>query len=722
MKITPPFKLRKLAWIVAFSTATPLFILTATKDVFAADAVTKLDEVYVTANRLEKPLSTVPNTVTVIDADLIEQQSNIDGSIAGILEKTVPGFAPSSQKMSGGAETLRGKNALYVIDGVPQHNPLRDGLRDGFTIDSDFLERIEVVQGANAIQGVGATGGVINMTTRQARGEEGKWQNEVKIKMATDDGFDSDSFSPKLTYIGSIRDAEKDLVIGASKQSTGLFFDGDGNRVGYRTAQGELQDSEARSLFVKFGYNLDQDQRIQVMVNDYELENNGDLLSVAGDRDTGLYTSSEDGDASAVYADPAKNDVTTVTLDYSHDDLMGGIFRGQMYFNDYKALYEGSLHTRWALTTGGAAFLDQSQIESEKTGLKLSWEKDKVADLEGLRTIVGFDYAKDKSAQTLKQTGRYWVPEMVLQTTSPFVQADYQATDELLFSAGLRYEVAKLIVDDFTTLPVENNTEVDGGNPDFNEALKNIGLVYDINDNIAVYASYSESFDMPDVGRVLRAIDDPGMDVDDFIDLEPVLTDNYEIGLNFDKGSWSAQVSVYQSKTDLGSRLNEDSNGIYTVNREKQERQGYTLSLAYELNHNWNFGANYSHMEGEYDSDGDGKVDTDLDNQNNSPDRLNLYAQANFDKLSGHLQVSNLLDRKQSGKAVRSDHRGEFNGYTLVDLGLNYDTQYGEFGLGIENLMDETYETLYSQYQSTNAYRYFSGRGRTLNLSYKVNW
>src|SRR5690606_39827031 len=51
------------------------------------------------------------------------------------------------------------------LDGVPQSNPLRDGRRDGFTIDMEAIERVEVIFGANAIQGLGATGGIVNYVT-----------------------------------------------------------------------------------------------------------------------------------------------------------------------------------------------------------------------------------------------------------------------------------------------------------------------------------------------------------------------------------------------------------------------------------------------------------------------------------------------------------------------------------------------------------------------------
>lgn len=698
----------------------PLLPLTPTA--LADPAPVELDQVMVSASRMEKPASAIPNTVTVIERTRIDNQSLLDDSLAGILANTVPGFAPGSQKMSGGAETLRGKNPLYLIDGIPQHNSLRDGLRDGFTIDSDFLQRIEVVQGANAIQGVGATGGVVQMQTRQAKGNN-TWNNELKTRLTSNDSFNSDGLGYKLTYIGDIRKDRFDFVGGISLHSRGIFYDGNDDRVGIRVAQGELQDSQARNLFVKTGvdFGIDQAQRLQLLINDYQLENNGDLLPIKGDREAGIFATSTSGDNRARFADAAKNDVTNLSLDYTHAALGEGLLRAQLYAQDYTALYEGSVSKRWQLTPGGPGVLDQSAIESDKFGIKVAYEKNHLGGIQGLRGLFGVDYATDDSQQRLTRTNRYWVPQMTLQTTSPFMQLEYLIGTDLLLSAGMRYESADLKVGDFTTLPIYNNTFVSGGTPAFNKLLKNVGLVYYASDAIALYASYSEGFDMPDVGRVLRAIKQPGLAVDNFINLTPVITKNSEVGINYETPRWRGQLSLYQSKTALGSRLEADSFGIYEVQREKQAIWGVDVSVNYQVNDNLVVGTSYAHIDGQYDSDGNGSTDTDLANNNQAPDRINAFIAGNYADLATRLQISHLIDRTQKGPAALPDNRREFNGYTLVDLTLEYASPYGHVGLGVENLFDETYETLYSQYQNLDD-RYFSGRGRTLTARYRLNF
>ena len=162
------------------------------------DRNTELEEVIVSASRLQKPASALPNTVTIVDQVRIEQATLINSSLAGVLEQTVPGFGPSLDKLAGRGESLRGRNPLYLIDGVPQHNALRDGQRDGHTIDMDFVERIEVIHGSNAIQGIGATGGVINLVTKSPRADGG-WTQDVKFSLSAPDRIESDGLTTKLS-------------------------------------------------------------------------------------------------------------------------------------------------------------------------------------------------------------------------------------------------------------------------------------------------------------------------------------------------------------------------------------------------------------------------------------------------------------------------------------------------------------------------------------------
>lgn len=79
---------------------------------------------------------------------------------------------------------------------------------------------------------------------------------------------------------------------------------------------------------------------------------------------------------------------------------------------------------------------------------------------------------------------------------------------------------------------------------------------------------------MPDVGRVLRGIGEPGQDVDTLLQLQPIVTDNQEIGARFDWERYGLEVSYYESNSDFGQRLAEQ-NGTWVAAGRKPKSKGW---------------------------------------------------------------------------------------------------------------------------------------------------
>jgi iron complex outermembrane receptor protein len=328
---------------------------------------------------------------------------------------------------------------------------------------------------------------------------------------------------------------------------------------------------------------------------------------------------------------------------------------------------------------------------------------------------AGLDYLRDTTYQELAQTGRNWVPETTFNNWAPFVQTRF-VHDALTISGGVRYEYGQLEVDDFTTLYSYNSTFVEGGKPSFNELLPNVGAVYEFTKAWRAFVSYSEGFSMPDVGRVLRGINTPDLTVDAFLNLQPVIADNREIGIEYRGQALRASLSYFTSESDLGARLQADSDGIFSVQRERTEIDGFEFAATYALSGATSFGVNYADTNGEYDSNGDNQVDTKLGGRNIAPRRLNVHwLQQWSDAISSRVQVNKLFDRHiyTGANAINN-----FDGYQTVDAQINYETlDYGMFTVGIENVFDEFYFTYYAQTAGADRTN-FAGRGRTVS----VNW
>lgn len=221
---------------------------------------------------------------------------------------------------------------------------------------------------------------------------------------------------------------------------------------------------------------------------------------------------------------------------------------------------------------------------------------------------------------------------------------------------------------------------------------------------------------MPDVGRVLRGVSTPDQNVDDLIDLSPIVTDNYEGGIRVNKEQFDFEISYYESNSDLGSRIVEN-NGLYTVKREKKEIHGLETSLSVRINPEHTVDAGYSYIQGKSDTDGDGSVDTKLTGADIPPNKLRLAWTAHWnDTVSSMLQANHAFDRSFDDEDL------EFDGYTLVDASLGYALPVGKVTMSVANLLNEDYFTYYSQSAYKNDDFYFKGRGRTVTLAYALNF
>ncbi|MEN3977292.1 TonB-dependent receptor, partial [Emcibacter sp. SYSU 3D8] len=166
---------------------------------------------------------------------------------------------------------------------------------------------------------------------------------------------------------------------------------------------------------------------------------------------------------------------------------------------------------------------------------------------------------------------------------------------------------------------------------------------------LSMFASYSQGFTMPDAGLILRAVNKPGQNVEQLVNLQPVIADNIELGATYKTGGLSVSASYFWSNSDLGSRI-QVIGGAGFVQREKTKIHGIEMAASYTFESGLDFGANFAILKGRFDSNGDEIVDKDLDGRNIAPNRLNAYIQGPiFGGLSGRVQMSHLFDRHFDG-------------------------------------------------------------------------
>ncbi len=218
-----------------------------------AEETIRLDEVVVTATRLEEPIEDVAQDITVITKKEIES-----GSYRNLTEivRNVSGLhlTEYGNRGANAMVSLRGSTAgqvLVMIDGKRLNKP-GDGLFDLNTlpVPIENIERVEILRGASsALYGADAMGGVINIITKipdqaaaKISASYGRFATQeysltasqkirntgffLSLSKERSDGFrtnsdyDIDAISTKITHIAS-QDVRVDLSFDYNHKDAG---------------------------------------------------------------------------------------------------------------------------------------------------------------------------------------------------------------------------------------------------------------------------------------------------------------------------------------------------------------------------------------------------------------------------------------------------------------------------------------------------------------------
>lgn len=664
-----------------------------------------------TGTRSAKAVDKIPGAITIISPQEIEHTLLVTEDATAVLARTVPGYSESSQALSNTGETLRGRIALRLFDGIPQGSPLREGTRNGTFTDMGVIGRIEVINGPSASEGIGAAGGIINYITRVPT----KPGNEFTLVTRYTSQFHDDSGGYKVGGVFTHKEDQYDVLAAVSHVDRGITYDGNGRRIGLNTS-GSVADSKADDVFLKGGYNfgVDREQRIQASYSNFRIVGKGNYHLVDGDRATQVTNTAEPGPQ--LGAKTEFNEFKQGAVSYKHENLYGGIFVADVYYADQAMRYppENGADRQDPLIAPIGTLIDQSEVRSRKKGVRTSYARQGVFGLKDLELRGGVDLVEDVASQRLALTDRLWVPPLDYKSTAPWAQASYDI-GPVTVSGGYRHEGGKLHVDSYTTTFFRKRVFVEGGTLDYSAGLPNVGAILRLPQGWSLFGSYSKGFTLPNVGIPLRNINTPGQSVSGILDLQAVIVKNQEVGFAWRGALGSLSGSYYDSKSDLGSSLSIDPvTNDFVLNRVPIRIKGVEFSGDVNLGRDWKATAIYSHIRGKSNFVKDGPLDRTLGVLDANPDKIGLSATWKFlPKADVTLGSTTLLSRDINEGTGSEEHT---RGYTLLDLGANYDTPYGKFSLGVENLLDRFYILSWSQVPGFR--NYWSGRGRVVSLTY----
>ena len=298
----------------------------------------EINPVVVSASRIEQPLSEVLSSVSVIT------RADIDKSQAATLADLLQGEAGFEFGRNGGPGTttsffLRGQdstNTIVLIDGVKAQT---DNI--GAIQTTDFplqqIERVEILKGnASALYGSGAIGGVINIITRQNRGEPKAYGSMSAGSYKTIGAF--------AGYGGTLNDVNFDLNMGRNKSAGFSAMNTDQKPYANPDADGYQNDYAAAKLEKRISADTQIGTRLNYSVSnvDYDSGNSWDLP-------TDVHKFKKTNQSASGYVRQAVNTdwVSNVSLtrsEYKYDDTLNGApWPSSGYTNSYFQGWQNAL-------------------------------------------------------------------------------------------------------------------------------------------------------------------------------------------------------------------------------------------------------------------------------------------------------------------------------------------------------------------------------------------
>lgn len=678
-----------------------------------------LNEVVVTSRRGDERKENLTSSITLVSPQTVSELQTINSNPADILAVSVPGLGVSTGSTSNWGQTLRGRQILVLIDGIPQSTPLRNGSMDIRVIDPYAIERIEVIKGATSIYGNGAAGGIINYITKSPGGNK-KLSSKTEL-VSTGSVVSSEGSMGARMYqslYGKI--GKLDYVTSGSFEQTGEMKDADGDIVG--PVYG-LSNNEIYNAFAKVGYRFSDRQRLQLSYNYYGSREKNNLQEVTGSIAEGRKTIAVPGDQPG--AAPGTRWNHNALLKYSHDDLFAGQnLNVTAYLQDISTVFFYST----TFENGG-----QSTIRSGKKGLRLDMNAPFTLGQSIAGNLsYGFDLLKDVTSQPLLD-GRTWVPEMDMTSKAPFLQLQLYLLEDLVLNGGMRFENINIGVDDYTTLKPFNaqtktfgeSLNVTGGELNYNNLVFNSGLKYNRLGYFKPFVNFSQGFSVADLGILLR-----GARVTDInaIQTEAVIVNNYEAGFASENRFFRVEASAYISQSDLGSSFQE-IDGFYTMIRLPERVHGLEVAADVNLTADIVAGGTWSYVEGKRDVNENDRFndpeDSYLGGERIAPPKYTAYIRyAPLQNLNFRLDYigSGGRDRFERGdNGLFKTYEGKVTPYNIVNLSSSFRMSASTtLKVGIENVLNEDYFPTRAQWLMFDQY-YTKGRGTNFTFGIMVD-
>ncbi|GAL20501.1 aerobactin siderophore receptor IutA [Vibrio maritimus] len=707
-----------------------------------AEPKNDLDTVIVTGTKIQTTIADSATTMWVIDQKELEKHINAGTDLKGALGRLIPGFDFGSGSRTNYSQNLRGRSALVMIDGVSL-NSTREISRQFDSIDPFNIARVEVLSGATALFGAGASGGIINIITK--KGESGDTKVEARVGGVS--GFNS---SEDLTKQAALAiSGGNDTVAGrlsVAYEGKGAAYDGDGNMIMPDITQTDMQFNQAIDVMGNLEVNIDEQQSLSLTAQYYDSQQDTEYGAYLGPNLAGLFGFPELIEIrKGLKLDEQPNtERVFVNAQYKHDSVLDHALLAQLY---YRSESLGFFPFPDTTTPMYGSSVQDTSIFGGKLMLQKEWQdvalnyggeyasetfsaKQRVFDLQKAMASGAMEFEK------LRELQRY--PDIDTQNAALFAQANWRVAEDWLLTGGVRYQKTSFDVSDFVGLSQQEYVAagllsgadaIPGGSSSTDVWLFNAGGVYDLADSQQLWANFSQGFNVPDPAKFYgrgsydltsnpgRATLTNSVNINN-TPLPGVKTNSIELGWRANGTSYRTQVAGYYSLSDKTQRIN-TSDLTLDVDNEESRIYGIEGQFDYYFTQNIYAGVQGQWIRSEEKNQGAWQ---DMTVQFASPS--SAVTRVGYDNLDYGVEVF-----LQSLADYEDADNNKLNGYNIAGLSSYYMLPVGQINFGIENLFNTTYETIWSQraqvlYSAVSAPELFkyNGQGRTFALSYSAEF
>ena len=629
---------------------TASFVQAANQTKPGATKVYSLGEVVVSAD--------MPGADTIVTLEITDK--DIEKKNAKTLDKALellPGVDVSNGAQGTPRINIRGfrsRHTILLLNGIPI-NSTYDGQFDPHLIPTENISKIKVSYGNHSVlYGQGGLAGVINIITRQ--GTKG-FNTEVSGEMD-----ERGNHYSKATVSGGKEKTEFFVSLSNSNSDGFLLSDGFTSTPFEDGGIRENSDDERLSLFGSIGFQLNDDVDLGLT-----LENSTG--------ETGTPPSAIDGSIDP-FANKLKyertEDFETLSAQLSmeyHPQAVFGL-RAWGFINNNEQDLAGYDSVTYITQTAKGNYTRTDKTSITGGTLQASFDFKSSGN-----AVLSFSGEKDEYTSDGQE---------VLKNNNPAVPFSLDH-DLDIYSAALEYKLQLLSKMDLVMGYSHHWQSKDIGSDD-DKGSYMLGASYKLSDNTTLRASYARKIRFPSIKQLYE----PGGAGNP--DLIAEQSSNYEAGIT-QKLPWNMEMDLVMFQNDVENYIEKDNITNRNENNEEYQFKGIETRLTKPFLDTGAVGIAYSYLETEDKSTGTQK--DELQYRPKHKFSINVYYtwDCGLTAYADFMHVAEQYYYSRTGAVQKA----ELGDYSIVNLKLEQNLAATNFSiyLGVDNLLDETYEESY---------------------------